>query len=388
MKLKISVMLVCLGVAAMKPVGAIAVVDPLSSLNNKVGIHVLDSGEIEVAAMLVNNDGKASWGYVTVPIQASDRDRQKWQAFMDRAVELKIIPIVRVATVAAGSNWEMPDNYDLIDFANFLNDLVWPVKNRYVIIFNEVNREDEYGGLVDPIHYGQILVNASRLFKSRNSDFFILPAGLDNAASNSKTAIYWKDYLKRMNSANNQVFDVIDGWVSHAYPNPGFSGLVSDRSERSIVSYQHDVRFLKSLGVSSASDWPVFITETGWDRERLGDNRVAENMALAFRQVWSDSRVVAVTPFLLRAGDGPFVKFSFFDKNGQPNKVYESWRSLADTQGMPELAVSANHFIGEAVTIKEAEAEINSEDLMAISDESWQTIWELVGRWFKIAPWN
>ena len=38
-----------------------------------------------------------------------------------------------------------PNEYDLIDFANFLNQLPWPVNNRYVIIYNEPNQENEWG---------------------------------------------------------------------------------------------------------------------------------------------------------------------------------------------------------------------------------------------------
>ncbi|KKT34448.1 MAG: hypothetical protein UW23_C0038G0006, partial [Candidatus Collierbacteria bacterium GW2011_GWA1_44_12] len=106
--------------------------------NNKVGIHILFPEEIENAAKLVNNDYKGSWGYVTIPIQSTDRDRVKWQKFLDKCKDLKIIPLIRVATVPEGTSWVEPNDYDLIDFANFLGDLKWPIANRYVIFFNEV----------------------------------------------------------------------------------------------------------------------------------------------------------------------------------------------------------------------------------------------------------
>ncbi len=123
---------------------ASATYDPLSVTNNRVGVHILSPDEIDLAGKLVNNNIDASWGYVTVPIQSGDRDIAKWTRFMDRAYELKIIPLIRVATFANDKNWTKPGNKDLIDFANFLNQLPWPTKNRYVIIFNEVNRPDEY----------------------------------------------------------------------------------------------------------------------------------------------------------------------------------------------------------------------------------------------------
>ncbi|KKT35720.1 MAG: hypothetical protein UW23_C0012G0027, partial [Candidatus Collierbacteria bacterium GW2011_GWA1_44_12] len=123
-------------------------------------------------------------------IQSTDRDRIKWQKFLDKCKELKVIPLIRVATVPEGLSWVEPNDYDLIDFANFLGDLKWPLANRYVIFFNEVNRSDEYGGLVNPEIYADILANAYDIFKNVSTDFFILPAGLDNAAPNAKGYIH------------------------------------------------------------------------------------------------------------------------------------------------------------------------------------------------------
>ena len=155
----------------------LAITDPLAVPNNKIGIHILFPDEIESAAKIVNNEGKGEWGYVTVPIQASDRDRLKWQKFLDQCKDKRIIPIVRVATVPEGSNWVQPNNFDLVDFANFLGELNWPTNNRYIIIFNEVNRSDEFGGFVSPENYSDVLNNAIDIFKAKSSDFFILPAG-------------------------------------------------------------------------------------------------------------------------------------------------------------------------------------------------------------------
>ena len=55
-----------------------AIYDPLSVPNNRVGVHVLSPDELESATKLVNNDGEGEWGYITVPIQAGDRDKTKW----------------------------------------------------------------------------------------------------------------------------------------------------------------------------------------------------------------------------------------------------------------------------------------------------------------------
>lgn len=288
--------------------------DPTTIPNNKVGLHVLFPGEISTAAKIVNGQDKGSWGYVTIPIQATDRNRDRWQQFLDKCREFKIIPIIRVATAPVGSNWSEPNNFDLVDFANFLNDLRWPTQNRYIIIFNEVNRSDEYGGSVSPEKYANILSNAIDIFKSKSTDFFILPAGLDNAAANSATAINWKNYLQRMYQEQPDIFDKIDGWTSHAYPNPDFSSRPDLSGANKINSYLFDLRFIAKF---TTKKLPVFITETGWSNRYLSDHQISLYYQYAFTKIWSDPQVVAVTPFLLDAQDGPFKQFSFLKRGGE-----------------------------------------------------------------------
>ena len=236
-----------------------AIYDPLSVPNNKMGIHILFPSELHTAAQMINGADKGSWGYVTIPIQSTDRNRKKWQDFLNQCLLERVIPLIRVATVPVGSNWEEPSNLDLIDFANFLNDLNWPVQNRYVIIFNEVNRPDEYGGVVSPENYADILSNAVDIFKDRSSDFFILPAGLDNAAITRSGAIQWSTYLRRMHNKQPDIFNKIDGWTSHAYPNPDFSVRPDLSGSNKIDSFRYDLNFLKRF---TNKRLPVFITET------------------------------------------------------------------------------------------------------------------------------
>ncbi len=330
--------------------GVQAIYDPLSVPNNKIGIHILFPDEIEPAAKIINNEGKAEWGYVTVPIQATDRDRVKWQRFLDQCKERKVIPIVRVATVPEGSNWKEPDNYDLVDFANFLGDLTWPIENRYVIIFNEVNRSDEYGGFVSPENYADTLINAIDIFKSKSSDFFILPAGLDNAASNSKTSLNWRLYLERMYLRHPDIFNKIDGWTSHAYPNPDFSSRPDKSGNNKIDSYRSDLRFIRLF---STKKLPVFITETGWSNKYLSDNQVSLYYQYALTHQWADENIVAITPFLLNAQEGPFAQFSFKDKDGTFKIFSDTLRSYA-TKGEPKPA-----YLQESVQNSSASSTMN-----------------------------
>jgi len=314
------------------PQTALAFYDPLSVPNNRLGIHVLHPDEIETAAKLVNNDQKSSWGYITVPIQAGDRNRPKWIRFMEQARNQKIIPIIRIATFANGPNWAEPNNYDLTDFANFLNDLPWPTKNRYVVIFNEVNRADEYGGFINPENYADILTNAVTVFKTRSENFFILPAGLDNAAANSNNSLNWSTYLNRMHAHQPEIFNLIDGWTSHAYPNPGFSASPLLSGSNKINSFLSDLAYIKKF---TNKNLPVFITETGWSNQNLVEDRIANYYELAFSRVWNHPNIVAVTPFLLQASTPPFNQFSLL-KDNHPTAAFLTLQSLA-IKGEPEL---------------------------------------------------
>src|SRR6185503_18523404 len=124
-------------------------------------------------------------------IQAGDKDVDKWQDFLNQCAKLHVIPILRLATEGDYFNtavWRKPTSLDVLDFANFLTDLTWPTKNRYIIVFNEVNRGDEWGGQPNAGEYADILSYAVTVFKSKSPDFFIISAGLDNAAANTNTA--------------------------------------------------------------------------------------------------------------------------------------------------------------------------------------------------------
>ena len=323
----------------LSPKNVHAIYDPTSVPNNKFGIHILDTSEIQKTAPLINSSG-GDWGYVTIPIQAGDKDIVKWQAFMDQAKTLHLIPIIRLATQGDYFNttqWSQPTEADVLDFANFLNSLNWPTKNRYIIVFNEVNRADEWGGTVDPGGYAQLLSYSVTTFKSDSSDFFILSAGMDNAAVNDKTDMNEYDYFSAMNDAVPGIFGQIDGIASHSYPNPGFSMPSSFLNTKTIDTFYYEKKYLENLGSKTL---PVFITETGWDSDKINKSQVGEYYKQAFSQVWNDPSVIAVTPFLLSAGAGPFSKFSFLNPDGSPNDVYNAYSSISKIKGSPLLAPS------------------------------------------------
>lgn len=319
------------------PNTSFAAEDPLGRPNNKMGVHILFTSELEAAARLINSNG-GDWGYVTIPIQVNDKNLKKWQNFMNEAKKLHIIPIIRLATAGdyfTSSNWQKPSEADVLDFANFLKSLNWPVKNKYVIIFNEVNRGDEWEGAPNPQEYARLLNYSVNIFKSLDGDFFIISAGLDNAAANvPNQSMSQYTYMIEMDNEVPGIFGQIDGLGSHSYPNPGFSQPPWIATGKSITSFRYEQALAKSLG---KKDLPVFITETGWSTEKLSEDRVASYLNTAFETVWSDESVIAVTPFLLHAGSGPFAQFTLIKENGVFNKQYEALQNLSKVKGEPVL---------------------------------------------------
>ncbi len=313
-----------------------AIEDPLSKPNNKFGIHILFPTELDEAAKLINSSG-GEWGYVIIPIQSGDRNIDKWQSFLNEAGNKRIIPILRLATEGDYFNthvWRKPRHEDVLDFANFLNSLEWPTKNRYVIVFNEVNRGDEWGGQANPSEYAQLLSYAVTVFKSLHPDFYIIGGGFDNAAPNQGTEyIDQYNYMRQMNNAVPGIFNQIDGYASHSYPNPGFSQPPSVVSSKSISSFTYERELLNQL---SSKRIPIFITETGWSNESVSEEERARYYEVAFQNTWNDQDIVAITPFLLNA-TGPFAKFSFISENGSQTKQYKTFQSLRKEKGTPTL---------------------------------------------------
>lgn len=315
-----------------------AIEDPLVSPNNKIGIHILFPSELGDAARLVNSNG-GDWGYVTIPIQAGDRDLDKWQSFMDECRNRHIIPIVRLATEGDYFNttvWRKPNYADIVDFANFLNSLAWPTKNRYIIVFNEVNRGDEWGGLPNPEEYAQLLSFSVTVFKSKSQNFFMIGSGMDNASANTAIAMDEYTYFTQMDKKVPGIFNQIDGLSSHSYPNPAFSQPPDQFTPESVGSFHFEQAHIRRLSLKTL---PVFITETGWSSTQVPDEIIGTYFAQALSTLWSDPSIVAVTPFLLRA-NGQFTNFSFLDDNGNPNSNYKIIFNMRKTKGKPVLSAS------------------------------------------------
>lgn len=316
--------------------------------NNKFGIHLAVPSEegLEKAATLVNSSG-GDWGYVTLVIEEKDRDREKWRRVFDKMRQLHLIPIIRLATFSEGQIWHQPEVADGKPWAQFLDSLNWVVKERFVILFNEPNHSAEWGGKVDPADYGQVALAFAKELKVKNENFYLMLSGFD-AAAPAKTPQYEDEekFLTKMVSflgeENRQLFDLLSGWASHSYPNPGFIGLPLSGGRNSVRGYQWELLILAKIGWKK--EWPVFITETGWPHaEGLKLEKKfypAEKTASYFRtyleSIGEDSRVRAITPFILNYQEELFDHFSWIKPGSEDfYPQYETVLKMSKMKGIP-----------------------------------------------------
>lgn len=325
------------------PRGINATYDPRILPNNKVGIHILSESELHDAANLVNSNG-GRWGYVTFVIREDERDTARWTRAFKEATALHLIPIVRIATGTENGVWKAPKTSDAMAWSTFLSALPWPTQNRYVILFNEPNHPAEWGGAVNPQEYAHIARAYWEQLKRASADFFVLPAGFDAAAPNGKGMMAIETYFAKMYEADPLVFSLFDGWTSHSYPNPAFSGSVDDQGKTSIRGYQWEIAHLARYDIYP--NLPIFITETGWSHKNLKEQTIAQNYKKAFETAWNDNNIVAVTPFVLSYTQKPFQVFSWKESEGRFREAYHTVQSLTKTAGEPKLASEHSNELG------------------------------------------
>lgn len=316
------------------PAGTQAIYDPFSVPNNKFGIHVADPNDISKVKDLVNSSS-GDWGYVTLVIPDNERKIDVWQPVFNRMKKEHLIPIVRLATHVEGSVWVKPSLSDINVWTDFLNALPWPTKNRYVILFNEPNHAKEWGGEISPNEYADVLVTYAQALKQASEDFFILPAGLDASAPNSKDTMDEELFLRWMIARQPRLAEAIDGWTSHSYPNPGFSGSPYAAGRGTIRTFEWELNVLGGLGIEKKL--PVFITETGWAHSSLTPDKVSEYLTIASQTVWNHPQIAAVTPFLFNYQDSLFSMFSWLHLvTREPYSFYRSYQQIAKVRGVPE----------------------------------------------------
>ncbi|PJE62565.1 hypothetical protein COU88_04285 [Candidatus Roizmanbacteria bacterium CG10_big_fil_rev_8_21_14_0_10_39_6] len=322
------------------PKTVFAVVDPTAVPNNKFGIHiaVADEQDLKDAAALVNSSG-GDWGYVTVVIQENDRDTGKWQDIFNTMRKLHLIPIVRIASQQQGAVWKRPSADDAQGWADFLDSLNWVVENRYVVLYNEPNHAQEWGGEVLPEDYAHVAYTFAKTLKEKNPDFYVMLAGLDEAAPSSMprhedAGVFLSRVLATKDSASWGA--VLDGICAHAYPNPGFVGSPDGWGKASVRGYQWLQDIFSQGGI--IKKMPVFITETGWDQSKVGEETASQYLLQTFQNIWlSDANIVAVTPFILNYQSDPFLGFSWKKKEADSfYTIYTKTQEFLKQKGAPK----------------------------------------------------
>jgi len=328
--------------------------------------------ESSPAASLVNSNG-GDWGYITILIESRSRDHNKWQAFFDDLRKKHLIPIIRLATEPEKDFWKRPYEGEEIAWADFLDNLNWPTKNRYIVIYNEPNQGQEWGGTVDPKSYARVLDKTITALKNKNSDFFVMNAGFD-ASAPQKGPKYMDEeaFLTQMEEEVPGIFNRLDGWVSHSYPNPGFVGSPNGAGRISVRTWIWESLLLQRFKVTKTL--PVFITETGWkhaegldyDKSLPTEEKVGDYYETAFETAWNSNKIVAVSPFLLNYQDSPFDHFSFKKITGEMQDIkilgvsteepktdlayyscYSQLKNMPKTSGKPAIIDSAELTKGE-----------------------------------------
>lgn len=366
---------------------------------NKLGFHLL------------LDDGRGAWpqyhwpqhlqlvrqatgpgGYVTQLIRSNDLDPAKWQRFLDFCAMYELRPIIRLATTfeSEGGYWSPPPadangRYVTISeqYASFLASMIWP-EPPIVIVGNEPNHGDEWGGAPDPAAYARFLVDTSQAIKRQLPQATILNAGLDlysphtngQPLPNGMAYLDAETFMEAMVAAEPNVFDHIDGWASHPYPQGPFTAHPAQQDygwdlhfgatknglappagihNRGINGYEWELWKLEQLGVDPL---PVYITETGWRHEEAADEAatdfppgalpsaalVADYVDLALYgsgtgsdswQPWiTDERVVAVTFFAFagRPSEWGHTNWVEIDEQGWFGQPYPPYNLLTTRQ--------------------------------------------------------
>lgn len=325
--------------------------------NNKVGVHIYANlGDISLASSLINTNG-GDWGWVTFTFDINDRSTDNWNIIFSTMKAQHLSPILQLF-----NHGQIPTDAQTDGAADFLTSVSWPTKIRVITAYNEVNAAEYWGGRIDPEGYARVLNHTVDAFKSRSPEFFIMNGAFNPSARTGKVHtnlgvdteyLSIEQFLARMNAAVPGIFKKLDGWAAHTYPQPEYLGKPLDTSipgeadwekgRNTMSSYKWELNILRNnFGVVSP---PVFITETGWPHkegttlrnEWLDAQIVASYYKQVFEQVYlPDSRVIAVTPFVLKQIGG-VDNFSFTTPNGGHYPQWDAITSLGKVKGNPPL---------------------------------------------------
>ena len=357
---------------------------PIPNSENKKGVHLLLADTYADwplsewrEHMTYAREATGEWGYVVQLVRLDDLDRVRWQHFMALCAELHLTPIIRLATTSNATidGWDAPPQnrdggYRTVarQYATFLAELTWPTDRHFVMVGNEPNHGNEWGGMPNPSEYAHFLIDVADAVHAADPDAIVLNAGLDTFSPHSNgrqigdspPMIDAESFMDGMVAAQPHVFTYIDAWASHPYPLGAFveppenqqfqvdylNGAINPQHveppdgvfNRGINGYTWELFKLETLGEVGL---PVFVTETGW---RFGEAGwvSAETAAQylhdslckqtdAFNAWQFDARVVAVVPFAFngdpeRWGHSNWLHFNAEKQIMGTSKSFEAWR--------------------------------------------------------------
>lgn len=148
------------------------------------------------------------------------------------------------------------------------------------------------------------------------------------SAPTNTTSMDALDFYRRMFLLDVNWPDEADGYSFHAYPNPGFSARPSLTGRHNVGSYLLELRLIHKFNPSSK---PYIISETGSVNPQ-------SFYPTAMKYFLDDPGIIAVTPFLLFAGEGSFSRFSLLNRDYSPTSAHVYLSGLAKTTGSPLLS--------------------------------------------------
>jgi hypothetical protein len=344
---------------------------PEPGLHNKRGVHLLlDDGGTYYSPLVW--DEHVAWaarllgpgGHVVQLVRSNDLRPDVWQRYFDLVARERLVPIVRLATYKASHNqWWVAPTPDLGGrtyhseadrFRRFFDAIDWRIDEIIVTVGNEPNRPDEWSGAPDPAAYARYLRDVTEALRRVSAvKIVILNAGLDGYAPSASfpggDSMDSERFMEGMAAEVPGIFDLLDGWASHAYPLGPFNqhpaqqefrvdDVRPDAPERAmppdsipnrgVNSYRWELWKLSQLGVRKSL--PVYVTESGWRHERsqapqsldaqhasVEDEQFSQFVSLAFDGP-PDSAAVGWTPW---NEDPRVVTVALFALGGKP----ENW---------------------------------------------------------------
>ncbi len=317
--------------------------------NNKFGMYVHNTeSDIKDSAKLINSNG-GKWGYVLLTMNINDGNKESLQGLFDAAKSVSLIPILQISNNSICNVDKM--NFEAL--AKMLNSLKWPATRRYLVIFNEMNAKDYWCQRIAPDEYAKALDKAIKVFKGKSDKFFIMPGAFNSSARTQDRYMSEDAYLVGMNNAVPGIFKKIDGWSTHSYPHPNFSGDVHNlpswyTARDTINNYTWERSLLKNnFGVGAL---PTFITETGWlhkegqssciqysQNNLLSASVTSGRFKDAYMNYWlNDPTIVAITPFIFRSKDPCASGFAWQKPDGSWYPQADMLMSISKTAGTPD----------------------------------------------------